>query len=784
MDGVLPDWLARWLGVDAGGGHGVAWRLLEFWNWPAWATICLVAVAAGLVFAAYWHDVGAARRRTRIVMASLRLAAMLLLLAMIARWVLAIERTDLPTVILVVDVSKSMDWPDGVEASDVSSWQERLKQLKLDKPTRLNIAKTLLVDPDEGLFEQLGRSYRVETYLVADAAEAASEADVRGAAPRGEHSRLGDGVRTALDEQQGRAVAAVAVLTDGITTDGKTLAEAAADCRRRGAPLFAVALGSQRPPRDVELADVAAPDVVFAGDVVYFDGRVVVRGFAGREVNVALRLAETNQVLAETTLRVMGDDEEHPLHLAWQPAEAGQFRCVVEARPLDEEFNKQNNARQITVTVIKQTVRVLLVDGQPRYEYRFLKHFLEREPSVELRAVLADADRDVTRTDATMLSALPVRQDELFAYDVVVLGDVDPTFLGTTFMNALRDFVEKRAGGVLFIAGANHMPASFAQTPLEMLIPIEPRSGARPAATLREEAIAVVPTTPGAAFGQMRLADAPAENGRVWSELPGQYWFYEATRLKPGALALAEHATERMPTGERLPLIATLHATWPGKTLFHGFDGAYRWQTVAGGRAYARYWLQTIRFLAHTKLLGQDRRAELTTDRRQYRRGAAVEVQLRFFAEQDAPAADRQVSVAVETGDARRTVELRRAEGREARFVGTATDLAEGSYTAKLISPTIEGLAPVADFTILPPPGEMGRVETDVAELTSATRISGGKLYRAGDAADLVDDLPAGRHAPTTRLPDVSLWNSWPVPVLFLTLLASEWILRKRHGML
>jgi hypothetical protein len=108
---------------------------------------------------------------------------------------------------------------------------------------------------------------------------------------------------------------------------------------------------------------------------------------------------------------------------------------------------------------------------------------------------------------------------------VVVLGDVDPAFLGTTFMNALRDFVEKRAGGVLFIAGANHMPASFAQTPLAPLIPIEPRTGARPAATLREEAIAVVPTTPGAAFGQMRLADTPAENARVWSELPGQYWF-------------------------------------------------------------------------------------------------------------------------------------------------------------------------------------------------------------------------------------------------------------------
>jgi hypothetical protein len=790
MNGVLPDWLAQWFGVDADGGHGIAWRLLEFWNWPAWATICLVVGSAGLIFAAYWFDVGAARRRTRIVMAALRMTAVLLLLAMIARFVLAIDRTDLPTVIVVVDVSRSMNWPDGVasgnaKSNDVADWRERLARLKLDQPTRLNIAKSLLLDPDEGLFEQLAGQYRVEIYVVADAAELLdTDAQLREADPRGEHSRLGDGIRSALEEQQGRAVAAVIALTDGITTDGKMLTDVAADCRRRGAPLFAIALGSHRPPRDVELAEVAAPDLVFAGDVVYFDSRLVARGFQGRSVQVSLRLADSNESLAETTIAVASDEDEQPVHLAWQPTEPGQFRCVVEAKPLDGEFNTKNNTQQLSVTVIKQTVRVLLVDGQPRYEYRFLKHFLEREPSVEVRAVLADADLDITRTDATMLSALPVRQDELFAYDVVVIGDVDPVFLGATFMGALRDFVEKRAGGVLFIAGPRQMPASYAGTPLELLLPVEPRSNARAAASLWTDVFTPVPTSPGATFPQMRLADSPKENSRVWSELPGQFWYFDAPRPKPGALVLAEHPAERGEQSERLPLIATLHATWPGKTLFHGFDSSYRWQSIDAGRNYARFWLQTIRYLAHTKLLGQDRLAELTTDRRQYRRGAPVEIQLRFLATQDAPPDEQPVSVVVESGDNRRTVELRRTEENAARFVGTATDLGDGNYVARLVAPKVEGLAPTTDFAILPPPGEMDRVEADIAELTSATRVSGGKLYRADETAELVDDLPEGRHAPTTRLPDVPLWNSWPVPLLFLVLLATEWILRKRHGML
>jgi hypothetical protein len=266
--------------------------------------------------------------------------------------------------------------------------------------------------------------------------------------------------------------------------------------------------------------------------------------------------------------------------------------------------------------------------------------------------------------------------------------------------------------------------------------------------------------------------------------LPGQFWYCDGVRAKGGALTLAEHSSVQVDSGERLPLAVTLHAAWPGKTLFHGFDGMYQWRAVDGGRYYARFWLQTMRYLAQRKLLGLDRRAELTTDRREYRRGAPVEVQLRFLAEQDAPSSDVPISVAVEAGETRRSLQLGRAEGRGGRFLATVTDLPQGDYVARLVSPQVEGIAPAADFRILPPQGEMDRVEVGIAELTSATRASGGKLYRPDTAGELAGDLPAGRHAPTTRLPDVPLWNSWPVPMLFLALLAGEWILRKRHGML
>jgi hypothetical protein len=200
---------------------------------------------------------------------------------------------------------------------------------------------------------------------------------------------------------------------------------------------------------------------------------------------------------------------------------------------------------------------------------------------------------------------------------------------------------------------------------------------------------------------------------------------------------------------------------------------------------FARYWVQTIRYLSRSKLLGKDRTAELSTDREQYPRGEPVRLRVRFFDERLAPAADDGVTIMLQReGDKNRQLALRRSSANRGVFEGVLTRPSVGSYHAWLVSPTLEGRAPADDFLVIAPAGEFERTQMDVAELKKAAAESQGAFYTITNAGQLLRDLPEGRQVPIESLEPIVLWNKWPLVLVFLGLLVTEWVWRKRRGLL
>jgi len=221
-----------------------------------------------------------------------------------------------------------------------------------------------------------------------------------------------------------------------------------------------------------------------------------------------------------------------------------------------------------------------------------------------------------------------------------------------------------------------------------------------------------------------------------------------------------------------------------GKVLFHATDDTWRWRARVGDVYFGRYWIQAIRYLGRTKLLGKDKTARLFTDRAKYSRGEPVRMQVRFIDERLAPADERGVTVMFErAGQSRRQVTLARNDQNRSLFEGPITNLTEGTYHAWIVDPALMG-EPSTDFQVLPPPGETARSQMDAAELMRAAAESRGKFYRVSNADKLFGDLPEGSPVPIESLPSTPLWNQWPVLLLFLVLLIGEWLLRKRAGML
>ncbi len=792
MTGTLPNWIERLLGVEAGPGEGTAWSLEHTWAWAPWITLLLVVFVIALVVMIYTRENRQTRNWFRMALAGVRLALVAIVLLMIAQFTLSLKRTGLPCVAVLVDDSASMSIVDRYDAKLRKKLEKQVKAAGLEELSRLNLAKALLTKHNGRLLSDIQRDYKLRVYFLTGVRPGRA-ADVEGLLeeidslePTGQSSRLGAAVRTVLDDLRGTAPAAVVLLTDGINTDGPTLGEAAVHARRKGVPLFAVGLGDQRPVRDLKLSDLLVEDVVFVDDIVNFEFKLSGTGFQGRKVRVVLRRQGKPDVLAKLDATISAPRRPQQLRLPYRPKEGGEFRYTVEVEPLEGELQTDNNRQHRTVRVSKEEIRVLLVQAYPSFEFRYLRNLLTRDSTVQLRTVLQDADPEYTEQDTSALPVFPVKREELFENDVIILGDVNPALLSQSMMRNLAEFVDQpgRGGALVLIAGPDYMPSAYRDTPLARLMPLDINSVRYPApGEPITEGFTVQPTELGLASPAMQLGDTAAENSDIWRNLPPLYWMLETPQLKPGVRVLAEHPTRLARDGRRLPIIF-MQYVGAGKVLFHATDETWRWRWRTGDVFFARYWVQTIRYLSRSKLSEGGRSVSLTTDRREYRRGESVQLRARFADARLAPAEDDGVTVVLEhQGHKTRRIKLHRGSAARGMFEAVVSKPAMGSYHAWIANAAVEGQTPAADFTVVAPPGEFERVQMDSAALRRAAKRTKGGFYTPADADRLLDDLPEGRQVPVEPLPPKPLWNKWPLLLLFLMLLTAEWLLRKTGGM-
>jgi hypothetical protein len=808
MSGRVPSWLADWLGVSTPSNADAAtWQLDTAWRWAPWVTVLLVIAAVAWTVFVYTRESTTAGRRYRTLLVTLRLIAVGLVLIMIAQWALALRLTGPPAIVLLIDRSASMETADRyADPQLVSQINEQLAECGLGDATRLNLAKLLLTRDDGRFVKELSKGYRLELYYVDGAIEripSATEvvqriASLRELSPSGPNrdaTRLGDAVRQVLDDFRGAAPAAIIVLTDGVATEGVPLAAAAEEARRGGVPLIAVGLGRADAPQDIELADVLVDDAVFVDDVVSFQVQVKASGLDGQPAKVILRregiansTSATSKV-AEQTIALPATGQTLTTRLVDRPDEPGDITYVLEIEPHDGETNPDNNLVRRTVSVRDEKIRVLMVEAYPSYEFRFLKSLLERDNAVQLSTYLQDADPSFAEQDKTALRSFPLGRDELFEYDVLLFGDVDPRLLPRSAWQNMRAFVAEKGGGAAFLAGPRFFPWLYADNvEVAALLPI-----AVPAAVSRDDPLpdditrgfTVAPTPVGLQNPALQLGNTPEATEQIWQQLAPLYWMYKVEKFKPAAQALAIAGNERAgssPTPGQFPVIAFQYVG-PGRVLFHAIDSTWRWRLGAGDAYFARYWVQTVRFLARGKL-ATGRGAQLTADRREYQHGDVVQLRTRFFDQQLAPPADVVTVLIDSPGQARRRINLHRNPSAAGVFEGSLVDLDEGQYEAVIAEPQLPGDPPATRFAVVAPPGELSRLEMDAATLTAAAEKTRGKFYTFADAHQLPAELPAGRRVPLENLPPVSLWNRWWLLAAFLTCLTSEWVLRKRKGML
>jgi hypothetical protein len=789
-------------GQSSGVGEGIEQTVTHSWPYPFGLTILFLIVMGACAVFLYLRERGEAKVATRVFLAVIRTALFGLVIFMMYGWMWHRHKTDLPDIVIAIDDSDSMSISDHYEdAALTSRIVAELDQLGLSEQSRLELAKAVLLRDDAKLIKLLDDRYHVRIFQIGSVVRPVSFQEenlsdqIRSIQAIGNSSRLGTNLRDIIEAQRGRPTAAIIILTDGITTEGKSLGEVAEHARRKAIPLHLIGLGNDQPPKDLRVTDLLADESIYVGDLLHLDFKVVGAGVDGKKVTVRLREKDKSIILAEKEVTLGKDGAPKQVRLAYRPVKKGDYDFVVEVEPHKGEANVENNVKVAHVDVRDETIRVLLVQEYPSYEFRYLKELLRRgikarlpgaDRAVELTTVLQEADVRSSQQDESAMRVFPVKREELFQYDVIIMGDVNPTFLSESTQENIAAFVKERGGGMVFLSGPRHMPVAFRSSSLAELFPIELETATLPdSQALLNNGFQAQPTRLGLASPQFQLTDEPTTNIAAWNKLPELFWMLEAPDLKQAARVLAEHPTRTGSGGQKLPLVC-IQFVGAGKVIMHTTDESWRWSRWPGSeQLYARYWLQTIRYLSRSKLLGQSRKAEITSNRQQYRRGENARLRVRFFDERLAPAQDDGVTVVIEKEVGRRHhVRLHRDSTNRGTFEGVVSSLADGQYRAWVATPTFESSPPSLKFSIVAPPGEKARTKMDAEDLQQAARKSQGKFYTFADSHKVFDNLPRGRQVRIESLPPIPIWNSAVFAIIFLLLIVTEWLMRKRLGML
>jgi hypothetical protein len=639
-----------------------------------------------------------------------------------------------------------------------------------------------------------------------------------------DESRLGTAVRQVLDHFRGSSLAAVVMLTDGVTTRDENLAQAAEYAAQKGVPLFFVGVGDDHELRDLKLHDLQVEDTVYVNDRVVFEARLTGHGYKDLTVPVVLKVREKDGLeteLKRELVRVDPQGKSVKVRLVYQPKEAGEKLFIVQVLlPKKEAEDKATNTSNLRLqrTIFVQdskVIKVLFVEGSARYEYRYIKNLLEREGpdrrnrTIELKVLLVDSDEDFPKQDRSALAEFPINKVELYQYDVVLFGDVDPHSpkLSEQKLRDLADFVRERGGGFLMIAGPNYGPHDYKDTPLADVLPVEVTG---PAPAEREElteGYRPLLTPAGRLHPIFRFSPDEGENIDIWQRLAPMYWWSEGYRLKPAAEVLAVHPKARA-EGKgfegKHPLVVQ-QFVGAGRSMFFGFEETWRWRFREDELRFNQFWIQTVRYLSRSRLS----RTELRLDRQTpYRQGEPIKVTVKFpdtgpvpgQPPGGRPGAMLEVKVVAEPsppGSANnpadkevQTLHLAKVEGSWATYEGLLTRTREGKYRFWLSTPDVSkqqpnGQRPSAEATVVLPPGELDRLRMNREEMKLAADMTDGRFYTLANASDVLDELPQGMPvALNTPGPPTLLWNHWLTFLLVLGLLTAEWFLRKRKHLL
>jgi uncharacterized membrane protein len=573
----------------------------------------------------------------------------------------------------------------------------------------------------------------------------------------------------------------VVLVGDGDWNQGSAPSESAQALRLAGVPVVAVAVGSETRLPDVEFASLDCPTVGVVGKPVRVPFTIHSSLPTERVIVVDFKASNGDVLRKEVRLPAMGTVTDW---VYWTPRDVGDYTVTVTVPKQEGELLADNNERTAPIAVRQEKLQVLVVESIPRWEYRYLRNALSRDPGVEVSCLLFQpglSRRGGGNKD--YIQKFPAGLDELSKYDVVFLGDVGvgPDQLTDEDCRLLKGLVEYQASGLVFIPGWRGEQASLAGTALEELCPvvIDP---IRKEGNNTEGPRRLVLTEAGRKSLLTKLADSGTENVAVWESLPGVQWFGPVLRAKAGSEVLAVHEDAANEYG-RIPLLVT-RTYGAGKVLYMATDGAWRWRKGVEDKYHYRFWGQVVRWMAYRRNMAKGERMSLSFAPEQPQLGQSLALDARVAQASGEPLSRGEVVARISApSGAIETVRFvpPAGEGEWGVFASSFTPREPGKHEVRL-SCKETGDTLDASFFVQGSTAEgIGRAARPevLAEIAQVTK---GRLVPPTEIASIIESL-AKLPEPPPSVRRLQLWCHPVVAISIVGLLGLFWVLRKQQGL-
>jgi uncharacterized membrane protein len=750
-----------------------------------------VALAIGVFYSMVYGYLGRGRLAGLMALRCAAILALMLLLFKPALSVSASPAGDRPRLAILVDRSGSMATTD-----------------ELNLPDRYHQCTAML----QAQQQRIGRNFTPLWYHFARSAGQVKSLDALAGMSAGgqgaDGTDLARAIRAASGQGDSRDLAGIVILTDGIHNAAENVMDAAIEAR---VPIYAVAVGSASDKlsarRNVELTAIDAPLEAVANNVTTITVSVLVSGFA--TVPLELQLVEQGATTPVDTKRLWTDQNVATLksELKWTPKDdpagaAGGVRKLRVAVPANAaEASADDNAGELHVLLTEPRVRVLYVEGSMRPEYKYLKRLLMGDPNIRFLSLVRVAGNRFWAqggAGAASLDRLPETEGDFKLFDVIILGDLDRTFVSREQMAQLRKFVND-GGALLMLGGHNSFgPGGYAATDVEAVLPVTcgPRSQPQETTPFIPQLTAAGESHPiFAGVAPFFFGPAGRKPDDKLPRLEPLLGCVTVPAPKPGASVLAIHPTRQI-DGQPLVVVA-VQRFGAGRSAAFTADTTWQWDPPMRGLGrespYERFWCQLIRWLANVETKSREAKPAvmIRPDKSFIRIGqGGVKVVALVQDDRGRPAENSQVTLTITPAAGAGNPETLPMSPRagEKLFEAEYTPTRDGRFKLEAVAVDAAAQRLGADsqqLIVMPFSAEADRLGRNDGLLEMLADKTRGRKVDISGLPDLIDSI-VRRMKDRGQLDEPAAASITPLfnfPVLFIAfvaLLTTEWLLRRQ----